>query len=258
MLTEIPLEINELISKRLHVCDRAKMFMALPKNIAASIPKPPASKEKQLASIYNAVIRKRKITKLSHPMKKFLESYDPSDPTVVSIYKELGVSSKMTLMDVAEHIENDTLNADHLKNFTFKPEEFHHTHGRFLTSIYKTTPDTFQMLMTMLPEFKTFMQDVMPRSLMFNVFNYGNEALFLHLRDSVEYQFDMPDLLQYVAAQSLSIQTMWSCGSDTRSMFLKYLRPYYNKEALEEKWLMLMESMDIDAANDIEKILSTF
>lgn len=85
-MQNMPPEIHQLIYERLNVIDRVNFYIALPKHKRIHLRRECTYKEKQLHVVTKA-IQKKRVSKLTRPMKEFLSTCRDTDPTV-DIVKE--------------------------------------------------------------------------------------------------------------------------------------------------------------------------
>lgn len=82
MITQLPVEIQEIIYNKLHVKDRVMLLASKKFDFK---PKPKANEKK--LGVLSKAIAKRKVTKLSEPITRFIGSCSSSDPTIQEMSK---------------------------------------------------------------------------------------------------------------------------------------------------------------------------
>ena len=87
MLVDLPHDVHESIFNNMHVKDRSKFLMSLPKHIR-SLPAFAAShvkqREKKLGGLCGA-IKKKYVTRITDKIVQFLATCQADDPTVLEI-----------------------------------------------------------------------------------------------------------------------------------------------------------------------------
>ena len=262
MMIDLPVELQQLIYNKLPVWDRVRMKMVLPK---------PQSKEQskqqlqwknpdteRKLGILAGAIQKKRIVKLSDPMKKFIvASVDKEDPTLTEMAQHIPeVAHLLHRPQAARTIEdfikdNDIEALKDVPASAFKEVMYHNP-----MIMYTVPPATFQGLMT-LQGFREWFSTEFPRIFYFNIYNYGNTALidYLHQEGQSSHGLDMHAARQYLRGYILQYSSCLMTRRDIRRVLLKELD--FDRKDLEHLWEVRMNEMDIDGAQDVDAVLST-
>lgn len=247
----LPSEIQELVYRKLHVTDRVKLSMALPRNTKVQVK--PRVAEKKLGVLAKAV-KRRRIASLSDAMKCFITTCDPTDPTITEmteVFPEtrlLAEQQSTVFQTVAEKIKSGDIAS--LAGLT---DEKLLEDVKIQVEIYKSNPITFQELMN-IRIFKEWIVE-WQYQVYSNLYNYANSDLldFIHDYSCNLYDWDVAALKASVRRTyynpAVKASSMFS-RTPCRDLLLKHIP--YTAEELESLWLACMERMDIDAAQDID------
>jgi len=245
MLTELPVEIQERVYNGLHVRDRIKLLMALPKACVRRIRVRPHHNEKKLGVLAKAV-EKRRVERLSSTMVAFLkEECVEGDPTIGEIGKVFPeLLDDDGTDDIAGRIRNGTLTAKDLEGLV---DKMYRGLGAVRAAVYQCTPAVFDVLYGS-EEVRAWMQMFGGQCFIFNLFNYMNPTLIEYLRSA-----EMVD--GFVWPWDLAYKNIMECRHTwvvpaTRKLILEQVP--WTTEQLDEIWKNMMEDMNIDAATEVE------
>ncbi len=85
-LADLPSELQDNVCDALHVADRARLAMALPKACAALLKCTKNKRYERALGVLASAIRKKRVTKLSFMTRRHINRYvDPKDPTLAEM-----------------------------------------------------------------------------------------------------------------------------------------------------------------------------
>ena len=251
MITTLPIEIQQDIYNKLNVKERIHFEIALGKN--KPIQTKQKDKEKKLGILAKA-IEKNKITKISRPIKEFLKTCDPSDPTIQEIthvfpevptfYKELSLSFET----INQKIINGRITLQELNDI---PDINKNTYNigddiwMFKSSIFMSHIDSFMILIqhpAILIWFKLNSTIVFS-----NLFNYRNERVLEYIfSDGAELLgWDLEYLSDFIKSNNILFYTR-----SIRLLILRFIQ--LSNEEYQALWIDLLEKMDIEGIEDVE------
>jgi hypothetical protein len=245
MITQLPTEVQELIYNKLHVNDRVKLLMSIPRNHKIRIKL--QSTERKL-SILAKAINKRKLSKLSIPIVSFLAKCDPMDATLIEMSQFIP-----EVATISHYNSSHKSPAEKIKEGSITKEEIEclpvfsiisSEPADIYNAIYNCNVDTFKRL---IETEHIYIWATTSFSFMFNLFNYANTELvtYLHNEGANTFEWDWRAVAEYIK----SSPSILHC-KDSLKLVLQFLP--YSVDDLNEIWLNMMENMDIDAAVEIE------
>jgi hypothetical protein len=247
MITTLPVEIQQTIYDKLNVKDRTILEIALGKNKA--IQTKPKYKEKKLCIIAKA-IEKKKITKISRPIKDFLKTCDPSDPTIIEItnvFPEVPMSPSFETLN--HKIIHGQVKLEDLKDI---PDINKNTYNYgddvwvFKSSIFMAHIDSFMVLMQH-PAILIWLS--LNSTIVFsNLFNYVNERVleYIFAEGSEILGWD----LEYLSTCIKLNKPMFYTRS-VRRLIMRFIS--LSHEDYQTLWVDLLERMDIEGIEDVEE-----
>lgn len=278
MLCDLPIGVQQLIYDQLHVCDRVRMFMAVPRHVRKALKCESIAKEKKLFVVSRAIAQKR-VTKLSYAMKEFLMTCRDTDPTLdpIKIMFPGQVHFKVTtstlsqlspLDELKNKIKNGTVTISNLKHLTFDVVRNMHTYNTKFTQLFQAltscSVSVFEFIYFNNEPFREYVQGSgsgsgseyeYVRNLLWK--GEAGANLLQHLLDNaIEYKIDtatmMTKLVEYSIPQHGIITCMWNCCYKNILRFCPL-----SFDDLETIWLYCIEHMWIDAAYEVGNTLQS-
>lgn len=257
-LTSLPTDIHEAIYAKLEARDRVRFLIALPKGLSGRIRRQPPWKEHKMHVLAKS-IAKGKVSRISDGMRAFLSTCDPNDPTLVPIRARFPNEAPIVSDEwksIVDCIKDGSLGAHQLPPVNADLTDI--VTSAFKNAIYMhCSPAVFDTLMTHVGIVHHLTDDRTARALFFNLFNYNNEKLLLHIMAKSKegvFPYNVNALLEYVAIGTRNMLGMWTTPN-TRKMMLKHLSTYHTKAYLEGVWLLCMNEMYVDVAEEIDAML---
>jgi hypothetical protein len=218
MIADLPQELQDVIFRKLHVKDRAKLLMALPKS-AILFRKTHQCKyrEKKLGILSNAIEKRHLDTsKMPIAIKEFITKECASDdPTIQGLVIPVSINSDIQ------------------------------TDAKLRERLYRATPEQFDEITRNSPSYTDYVMNNPMLFLSGAAILYGNEALFAHLLNTLP-------ITKERIANNLCI-----CGTTDYRMItycFKYQIPF-TKEQLEKLAKKAIELLHIESYQEILKHL---
>lgn len=220
MIADLPHEVQDLIFRKLHVKDRAKLLMALPKSaIPFRKTDQHKCKEKHLGILSNA-IRKRHLAtdKMAQRVKDFLvNTCESEDPTLEEVKSQL----QFAKVDISSDYDLREM-------------------------LYKSTPKEFTDTISKNPEYEKYIFEN-ELNFIIGVLIYGNEPLFMYLLDRKGCTLTK----SYIASAVTDIYHTTSRAAV--NILLKHIP--FSKEQLESLAKKAIEKLEFETYQEILKHL---
>ena len=249
MILDFPIDVQEMIYKKLEVYDRVRLKIALPKQHTLKFNDP--ALERKLGILVTA-LKKKRVTHLSNKMKIFLvSSVKKDDPTLNTITQNFPWDFVLKKTTEDYIIEN---NVDALR--LCDSADFSNIQD--MSVLYKMHPLTFHNLITQLPNFRTWLlkDRRMINSFVFNLFNYKNRKLLEFLRQdghTALFGVDLTDAFVNCRSYIIKDDVLMSCR-DSRRLILEHIK--FDIDHLNHLWICRMNAMDIDGAIEVDAKLT--
>lgn len=238
MFLNLPVEVQQTVFDSLDVKDRTKLNMALPKE--GKMKHVSSEKEKKLGILYRAITKKT-LTHLTPTIKGFLRTCDVNDVTLKAIAAEFPEERIIQGNDgtLLKKIRDGTATSDDF--------EFAHEYRSFdlLNALCESTPTMFDIAMSNTRSHKVIMDGKL--SVVFNMFNWGNEELIAHILSKNYLPKSAWDYFDDVDVAFLLDRKI------VRDLILKYRT--FTQERLRGLYEGVLGAMDVEAALDIEKVM---
>ena len=242
MLTQLPVDIQEKIYNKLHVNDRVKFLMSMPKGHQLCVK--PSYDEKKLSILAKAIEQKRLII-LSKPIKNFLAQYDPKDATLMKMAEVLpeikSIPFNITKKSVATKIKDGSFSYEDIR---YLPDDFYDLAVDaypIQSAIAQCKISTFTTLIN-IERVNVWVKTSLQFKL--GLFNYGNRELLEYMQKEYHDRHDW-DLSGYFASLLVSSPTLFS-SSVSWNLLLEFIP--FSLEQLNSVWLSLIENMYIEAS----------
>lgn len=253
---DLPIEIKEHVYNKLDVFDRAKLAMVLPKTEKARFRKY-INRTDKLLGVLTRSIQKSRVNELSPMMREFLKKQcDHRDPTLEHLRQHFpreigelmqkGEGANLSLYDI---ITNGTITeADIRERLTERIDIARE--WNLSSAIYQATPEVFDVLM-LHPDIREYVTQYDAAILIFNMFNYVNEPLLIHILEhgTEKYGMNIPVMLNYIRGK-----THLFGKTERIRLLLKYVN--YTRKELEDLWLHCMNQMCVEGAELVDRELA--
>jgi hypothetical protein len=242
MLTQLPVDIQEKIYNNLHVNDRVKFLMSMPKGHKLCVK--PSYDEKKLSILAKAIDQK-KLIKLSKPITNFLAQYDPKDATLMKMAEVLpeikSIPFNRAKKSIATKIKDGSFSYEDIR---YLPDDFSDIKVEVFqvqSAIAQCKISTFTTLIN-IERVNVWVKT----SLQFKVglFNYGNRELLEYMQNEYNDRHDW-DLNGHFASLIVSSPILFS-SSVAWNLLLEFIT--FSLEQLNSVWLSLIENMYIESS----------
>lgn len=249
MFTELPRGVQEKIFDSLHVKDRAKLNMALPKPLKfTKTIKTSKDVDKKLGVIANA-FKKNRIKRVNGQLKSFLLKINEDDPTIQDIVQQFPELKPLyktkTSSSIIEQIrENNIQDLDDITNEELNDEIY-------TTIVKHANVATFQALHDH-KKTKAFIQlkCIDTPHFCLDLIFYSNTNLLEYMLSHEPYNMNKDKVLKYIVSMDLLKLLLMSFN---REVFLKYFD--VSKDLLENVYVNFIEEMNIEAAIAIDNYI---
>ena len=266
MLTDLPLNVQQMIYNKLPAADRARFCIAVPREVRNQLKRKYTSDERKLNGLSRA-IEKRKVRRLSLKMRDFLRTCNADDPTcepIVAAFpdvKEIMIpvtdpfakKPNVTKSVLSKMLDGSIVAAD-LKDFT---TEFIQETSEFELSevLSKLSVSVFEFMWEnslVFHEYMVFKFTNNNWSFILNCIIWSNVVLAEHiLANSEKYRVNREGLNVNICEWTTRDTIAWNYQPE----FLLRHFPY-SREALESIWERLMDDMSVDSASVVDKRLT--
>ena len=249
---QLPADIQQMVYDRLHACDRAKLYIALPKQSRRDLRVQPSYKECAL-TVLSRAIQKHKVKRLSYAMLNFLKDCDKDDPTCAPIIEAFPeVAKTMKCKSILNHKPSSTFYDKIFENSLTEADAKVITLDYFYATRYtvaRFSLDTFKLLYQHSTAFCEYIKDI--SKYLSDVSTAYNVDLVNELLENKEKYDITNDILTYYRRCVVNFYTVsWKYLSDT---YLAHIN--FTKEELEKVYENVLDLMDIKSAEKIEKVL---
>lgn len=265
MLTNLPLEVQQMIYNKLPAADRARFCMAVPREVRTQLKRKYTFHERKLHGLSKA-IEKQKVRRLSVNMRDFLRTCNADDPTCASIVaafpdvKELMIpvtdpfarKQTVTKSVLSKMLDGSVTVAD-LKELTIdyiqEISEFQ------LNEVFcRLTVSVFEFMWEKSSVFRENIALRLTANCKIYIVSciiWDNLVLVEHIiANNEKYMVDRERLMADICEWTTTHLTAWK-----HPEFLLRTFPY-TREAIETVWERLMDEMSVDSATVVEKHLA--
>ena len=251
MITSIPIELQEQIYHLLHVNDRAKLLMALPKDTVQKVKSKNAKYIEKKLGIITRALKTKKLDKLTPTLHDFFCRCNQNDITfndIIQDYPELKLkttNTTKTTKTLAEKIIDGTVV---IEDFTHIDENSYPSNWDLKSAIYKCSPRVFDIALAHEPTRKYF--DDNKKSLFFNILvNCSNEPLINHV--IANWSQDFASYIQTEVFDDLYRLT----EGNTNQLALVLKHTNFSRGQLDSLWLMYLGKANVDCVCLIENYI---